>query len=107
MFPALSEKILFVDEDGEIYAALPGQDARRLTRESGEIWYACDGVTSVPDLVTALARKRRQPLKETLVAVLDFLSHQSNLGFIEFYTEPHFEDVIAHRLDEWVTTHHL
>lgn len=99
MYPALNKLTLFVEEDGYIYAALPGQDARRLTRDAGEIWYACDGQTSVSDLVKKLSAKRHQPIKEVLEAVLNFLTHQSDIGFIEIFSEPDFQDVSDHRLD--------
>ncbi|MGO7449483.1 PqqD family protein [Rhizobium ruizarguesonis] len=99
MYPALSKMTLFIEEDGYIYASLPGQDARRLTRDAGEIWNACNGVTSVADLVKNLASKREQPMKEALETVLNFLSHQSAIGFLEIFAEPNFEDVTAHRLD--------
>jgi len=99
LYPALSKLTLFVEEEGHIYAALPGEDARRLGPEAAEIWYACNGVTSITDIVTSLAGKRQQPIKEVLEAVFNFLSHQSGIGFIEIYEAPLFEDVIGHRLD--------
>ncbi|MGO7449477.1 hypothetical protein ACC668_33115 [Rhizobium ruizarguesonis] len=103
MFPTIGEKVLFVDQDGEIYVALPGQDAQRLTREQAEIWYTCDGATSIPELVAELARIREQPVQDTLETVLNFLSYYSRIGFIEFCSEREFEDVMKNRFDKWGT----
>lgn len=99
MYPALNEDVLFVEEDGHVYASLPGEEPRRLTKAASRIWYACDGETAVPDIVRNLAAANGGELSQTLSEVLNFLQYQSETGLIVLFDAASAEPVLARRLD--------
>ena len=87
VYPKLASNLLFVEEDGIIFLALPGQDVERLSRSDSLVCKMCTGGSELNDIVRSYAEIQGIQLAAAFNEVFDLLQDLERRAFIEVCPE--------------------